>query len=50
MTDKKEKKAEKPEKKAEDEDSLKLKPCGTSHTMETSRPDKDEEACDEGVK
>lgn len=27
-----------------------LEPCVNPHTMETSRPDKDEEACDEGVK
>lgn len=35
---------EKSEKKGET-----LKPCTTSYSAETSRPDEDEEACDEGV-
>ena len=27
----------------------KLDPCTTSHSAEASRPDEDEDACDEGV-
>lgn len=44
------KKEEKKAKTKPVEDKNKLEPCGSPHTMETSRPDKDEEACDEGVK
>jgi hypothetical protein len=48
MADKKEEltKKQKTQKKAKSN----LEPCENAHTMETSRPDKDEEACDEGVK
>ncbi len=47
MADKKDgkKTAAKPE-----ADKTKLDPCASPHTMETSRPDEAEEACDEGVK
>lgn len=31
-------------------DQEKLEPCTTAHTAEASRPDEDEDACDEGVK
>ena len=45
-TEKKDKKIQKTPKKK----PLKLDPCDKAHTMETSRPVKDEDACDEGVK
>lgn len=46
MATKKEEKAAEETKKTE----TNLDPCETPHSMEASRPDKEEEACDEGVK
>lgn len=35
---------------AQETKSSALEPCEKPHTMETSRPDNGEDACDEGVK
>lgn len=43
------KKTEEKQKAAKPKKEEKLDPCTTSHSAEASRPDEDEEACDEGV-
>lgn len=50
MDDKEEKEEEKKNPQKSKKKSPRLDPCENAHTMETSRPDKDEDACDEGVK
>lgn len=45
----KEKKVEEKQKAEKAKKDEKLDPCTTSHSAEASRPDEDEEACDEGV-
>lgn len=46
----KEMKAEEKKNVAKEKKEVKLDPCTTSHSAEASRPDEDEEACDEGVR
>jgi len=43
------KKAEEKQKAAPSKKEEKLEPCTTSHSAEASRPDEEEDACDEGV-
>jgi len=50
MDEKEEKEEEKKNPQKSKKKSPRLDPCENAHTMETSRPDKDEDACDEGVK
>ncbi len=44
------KRVEEKQKGAPSKQDEKLEPCTTSHSAEASRPDEDEDACDEGVK